>query len=110
MVDIAPADSVTVRIPSGLLMRTGSRMQVSVRGSTIRQVIDDLERQYPGLRFNLCHETGELRPFVNVFLGSENIRYLQELDTEVPSGATIHIFHSVAGGSPHDTLLEGEFP
>jgi len=79
-------------------MRTGNRHTVSVPARTIREVIDALERDYPGLRFNLCHETGELRPYVNVFLEREDVRYLQGLDTPVADGATVHIFHSVAGG------------
>jgi len=69
-----------------------------VAGHTIREIIDALDQNYPGLRFNLCHETGELRPFVNIFLNRENIRYLQGLDTPVTAGATVHILQSVAGG------------
>jgi molybdopterin synthase sulfur carrier subunit len=90
--------TVTVSIPSALLMRTGQRRRVSACGSSVREIIDALERDYPGLRFNICHETGELRPFVNIFLGTEEVRYLQGLDTPVHPGATIHIIHSVAGG------------
>lgn len=89
---------VTVRIPAALLLRTGNRQSVKATGRTIREVIEALERDYPGLRFNLCHETGELRPYVNVFLEEENVRYLQGLDTPVPAGATVHVIHSVAGG------------
>lgn len=90
--------AVTVRIPAALLLRTGHRRVVTVRARTIREVIDALERDYPGLRYNLCHETGELRPYVNVFLERENVRYLDGLETLVGAGATVHIFHSVAGG------------
>jgi sulfur-carrier protein len=90
--------SVTVRIPAALLNRTGQRQAVEVSGRTVREVIDALEQEHSGLRFNICHETGELRPFVNIFLGTEEIRYLQGLDTPVPPGATIHVIHSVAGG------------
>ncbi len=57
-----------------------------------------LDHDYPGLGFNLCYETGELRPYVNIFLDRENIRYLQGLETPVQMGATIHILQSVAGG------------
>ena len=89
---------VTVRIPGQLLMRTGHRRAVTVEAHTVREMIDALERQYPGLRFNLCHETGELRPYVNVFLEAEDVRYLQGLDTPLHPGATVHIIHSVAGG------------
>jgi len=91
-------DTVRVGIPSGLLERTGRRRWVTAEGETVRDVIESLERAYPGMRFHLCHETGELRPFVNIFLEDENIRFLEELDTCVPSGATLHIIHSVAGG------------
>jgi molybdopterin synthase sulfur carrier subunit len=90
-----------------LLGRTGNRRWVRVEACTVRDVIGALERDYPGLRFNLCHETGELRPFVNIFLEREDVRYLDGLDTPVPSGATIHVIHSVAGGS-FGAFNEGE--
>jgi molybdopterin synthase sulfur carrier subunit len=89
---------VTVCLPSALSQRTARRRRVTTGGRTIREVIEALEREYPGLRFHICHETGELRPFVNIFLEQENVRYLQGLDTPVHSGATIHVIHSVAGG------------
>jgi molybdopterin synthase sulfur carrier subunit len=91
-------DPVTVYIPAALLFRTGSRKRVQVSAASIREVIEALETEYPGFRFHLCHETGELRPFVNIFLERENVRYLQGLDTLVDPGATIHVIHSVAGG------------
>jgi molybdopterin synthase sulfur carrier subunit len=72
---------------------------VQVTGETVREVIDALERAHPGIRFHICHETGELRPYVNVFVEKEDVRFLQGLHTPVPPGATIHIIHSVAGGS-----------
>jgi molybdopterin synthase sulfur carrier subunit len=50
------------------------------------------------MRFRLCDETGELRPFVNIFLEVCSIRDLQGLDTPLTDGATLHVLHSVAGG------------
>jgi molybdopterin synthase sulfur carrier subunit len=94
----ATAPAVTVLIPGALRPRTGNQARVAASGHTVREVIEALEREYPGLRFNLCHETGQLRPFVNIFVGGENIRYLQDLDTPLSSGATLHILQSVAGG------------
>ena len=91
-------DSVSVWIPPALRERTGNRRQVHAVGRTVREMIDALERDYPGLRFNLCHETGELRPYVNIFLEGENVRFLQGLETPLNGGATVHIIHSVAGG------------
>ena len=90
--------SVRVGIPPALLGRTGNRRWVHVSGETVRDVINGLEAEYPGLRFNICHETGELRPYVNIFVGGEEVRFLDGLDTPVPSGTTIHVIHSVAGG------------
>lgn len=90
--------TVTVLLPPALLTRTGQRRQVSASGRTVREVIAALDAQFPGLRFNLCYETGELRPFVNIFCDGQHIRYLDQLDTPVQSGARLHIFPSVAGG------------
>ncbi len=91
--------SITVRVPSLLAGRTGGQRMLHVTGETVREVIDALERAHPGIRFHICHETGELRPYVNVFVEQEDVRFLQGLYTPVSPGATIHIIHSVAGGS-----------
>ncbi len=90
--------SVTVSIPNALRARFGNHASVTVKGQTVREVIDALEADFPGLRFNLCYETGDLRPYVSIFLNLENIRVLQGLDTTVAPGAKIHILQSVAGG------------
>lgn len=90
--------SITVSFPGALRARVGNRASIDVTGCTVREVIEALERSYPGLRFNLCYETGELRTFVNVFVNSRNVRYLQGLDTPAPPGATLFVLQSVAGG------------
>jgi sulfur-carrier protein len=90
--------SITVSFPGALRAKVGNRASIDVTGRTVREVIEALEREVPGLRFNLCYETGELRPYVNVFLNRANIRYLQGLDTPVSPGARIYILQSVAGG------------
>ncbi len=90
--------TVTVSFPGALRARIGHRSSVIAAGRTVRELIDALEHDFPGLRFNLCHETGELRPYVNIFLDRANIRSLQGLDTPVRAGATMHILQSVAGG------------
>jgi sulfur-carrier protein len=90
--------TVRVFFPGALRARAGNHASVMAVGRTVREVIDALDESFPGLRFNLCHETGELRPYVNIFVERENIRYLQGLDTAVPAGASVHILQSVAGG------------
>jgi molybdopterin synthase sulfur carrier subunit len=97
-VGISTSQQVTVRIPSALVKRTGGSRRVTASGRTVREVIDSLGRAYPGVLFDLCYETGELREYVNVFVGGEEVRYLRGLDTEVPEGSTLYILQSVAGG------------
>jgi len=94
--DVVPY--ATVILPHVLREKVGNHSSITVSGSTIQEIIDTLDHDYPGIRFNLCYETGELRPYVNIFLNRENIRYLQGLDTPVQMGATIHVLQSVAGG------------
>lgn len=94
----APLPTVTVTLPYALRSRAGNRSSVTVSGRTVHEIIAVLDETFPGLRFNLCHETGELRPYVNIFLDCENIRYREGLDTPVKAGATLHILQSVAGG------------
>src|SRR6266481_6108084 len=100
--------SITVSLPTVLRPKVGNRATISVAGSTIREIIDALDHDFPGLRFNLCYETGELRSYVNIFLNRANIRYLQGLETPVHIGATIHILQSVAGGCPHTMTATAE--
>ena len=87
-----------VFLPHALRARVGNRTSVSACGYTVREIIAALDREYPGLGFNLCYETGELRPNVKIFVDREDSRYHQGLDTPVRDGATIHILQSVAGG------------
>src|ERR1700752_3375628 len=93
------APRVLVHLPYALRATVGNRASVTTYGPTVRAVIDALEHDYPGLRFHLCYETGELRPFVNIFLNRVHIRYLEGLDTPLPHDAVLHILPSVAGGS-----------
>ncbi len=94
----ASISAVTVSFPPALRPRVGGQKKVTATGSTVREVIHALDQRFPGLAFNLCYETGQLRPYVNIYLERENIRYLQGLDTPVPPGATLAILPSVAGG------------
>ena len=87
-----------VHLPAELRARTREQASIAVAGADVRAIIVALDRTFPGLRFNLCAETGELRPFVNIFVDGRNIRLASSLDTPVAAGSVIHIIHSVAGG------------
>lgn len=90
--------AVKVRIPTPLRKLTGEAAEVEGSGSNVRQVLDDLESRYPGLKERLCDEAGELRRFVNVYVGEEDIRFLSGLDTQVGDGELVSIIPAVAGG------------
>jgi len=89
----------TVRIPSSLRKLTQGQEEVPAAGATVGQVIDDLERNHPGIKARLCDESGALRRFVNVFLGEEDIRFLQHLDTPVDERTELSIVPAIAGGA-----------
>ncbi len=87
-----------VRIPTPLRKLTDGQGEVVAEGGDLRAVIDDLERQHPGIGERLLDDSGELRRFVNVFVREEDVRFLDGLDTEVGDGDTVSIVPAVAGG------------
>lgn len=91
--------TTTVRIPTPLRSMTAGAAEVTVEGGTVRDVINSLEKQYPGMRARLCEDSGEVRRFVNVFVGDEDIRFLKGLDTPIAAGTQVSIIPAVAGGA-----------
>jgi molybdopterin synthase sulfur carrier subunit len=90
--------AVEVRIPTILRTYTGGAKAVTASGSSLRELIDDLEAQHAGLRDRLVDDKG-LRRFVNVYLNDEDVRFLGGLDTPVSDGDAVTILPAVAGGS-----------
>ena len=88
----------TVRIPTPLRKLTAGKEEVAASGATIRAVIDDLERQHPGVKARICDDAGAVRKFINVFANEEDIRFLQNLDTPVKDADEISIVPAIAGG------------
>jgi len=89
---------VTVRIPTPLRKLTKDNAEVKASGTKIGELIDDLESQFPGFKDRLCDDEGQLRRFVNVYVGEEDIRFLKGLDTELTDGEVVSIIPAVAGG------------
>ena len=87
----------TVRIPTPLRPYTGGNEHVPVNGATVGEALDDLVTQYPDLRAHLFND-GKLRSFVNVFLGEEDVRYLNGIQTPINTEARLLIIPSIAGG------------
>ena len=71
----------TVRIPTAWRSLAGNQGEVRIAGATVGEVLDNLGRAHPGLGARVLDEKGEVRRYVNVFLGDEDIRALQERDT-----------------------------
>jgi molybdopterin converting factor small subunit len=87
----------SIKIPTPLRAYTGGNAEVEVQGETIKDILDNLTEQHPDLRQHLFNGD-ELRNFVNIFIGDEDVRYLDGLDTEVASGDKLRIIPSIAGG------------
>jgi MoaD family protein len=91
--------AVTVKIPTQLREVVGGQAEATGEGGTVRDVLESLYRQHDGLRDRVADDGGGLRRFVNVYLGGEDIRFLDGLDTAVKDGDELTILPAVAGGS-----------
>jgi MoaD family protein len=89
----------TVKLPTILRKFTGNEARVSAEGTTLRDVLGDLETRYPGITKNVLAEDGGLHRFINVYLNDEDVRYLGSLETEVSDDDTVSILPAVAGGA-----------
>jgi molybdopterin synthase sulfur carrier subunit len=90
--------SVTVKIPTQLRAAAAGSTEAQLDGQTVQEVLDGLFERYGELRERISDEDGSLRRFVNVYLGGEDIRFLDGLQTPVADGAELTILPAVAGG------------
>jgi molybdopterin converting factor small subunit len=90
--------SVSVRIPTILRTYTGGASEVTAEGSTLAEVLDDLEANHPGIRARVLDDQGAIRRFVNVYVGNDDVRFLEALDTKTPDGVQVSVIPAVAGG------------
>ena len=86
-----------VRIPPTLRGEVGGARQVEATGETVREVLDDLVERHPALADQIL-ANGGIAPFVNVYLGGEDVRTLDGTDTTVREGDTIILLPAMAGG------------
>ncbi len=90
--------SVRVRIPTVLRPRTGGEAVVTAAPGTIEEVIRSVDAAHPGFAGVIFEASGELKRFINVFVGDEDVRYLEGTRTPVSDGAEVVILPAVAGG------------
>jgi molybdopterin synthase sulfur carrier subunit len=90
--------TVSIRIPASLRTLTQGKEEVSVTGRSVREALADLDARHPGFKDRLLDEKGVKR-FMNVYLGDEDIRFLDGLDTAVKDGESLTIVPAIAGGA-----------
>jgi sulfur-carrier protein len=90
---------IQIRIPVQLRTLTQGAEIVAASGSSVQQLIDDMERNYPGIKDRLCEGDGRVRRFVNIFVNEEDIRFLENLQTPITDKDEISIIPAIAGGA-----------
>jgi sulfur-carrier protein len=89
---------IHIRIPTPLRKLTVEADVVAVEGTTVAELLIQLDRAYPGIGERICDENGNVRRFINVFVNGEDIRFLQERATPVADGDEVSILPAIAGG------------
>jgi len=89
--------AIKVRIPTPLQSLTNGNAEVGLNVKNIKELIDALERDYPGMRERLS-EGGKIRRFINVYVNDDDIRFLNKEETALKDGDTISIVPAIAGG------------
>lgn len=87
-----------LRIPTLLCTYTAGQSEINVHGATVAAAMSDLVTQFPALQPHLYNGEGALRPFVNLFLGEENVKDLQGLETPLNEDDRLLLIPSIAGG------------
>ena len=89
--------SIKVRIPTPLQKLTGQG-EVQLGAANVKDLIEQLEKNYPGIKDRICDESGKIRRFVNVYLNEEDIRFLSQEETKLKDGDEVSIVPAIAGG------------
>jgi molybdopterin synthase sulfur carrier subunit len=90
---------VRVRVPTPLRKFTQGADEVDADANTVRGIVDDLERKFPGIKERLCDESGKIRRFVNIYVNGDDIRFLQNMETALKEGDNVSIVPAIAGGT-----------
>ncbi len=91
--------SVEVRLPTLLRPAAGGERHVEAEGTTIGEVLVNLQTTYPGMAGQVLTDRGELHRFVNVYVNDDDVRYIGKLQTKVGEDDVVSILPAVAGGA-----------
>lgn len=89
---------IEVRVPPLVQKVTGGQRALTATGGTVSELIENLDRQYPGFSGELRDENGQVHRFVNIYVNDEDVRFLNKLDTPVKDGDVVSILPAMAGG------------
>ena len=89
--------AVEVKVTANLQKIVGGKRSVEAEGGSVRELLDDLDRRYPGFKGQIVTD-GQIHRFVNIYLNDEDIRFLERLDTPLKEGDTLSILPALAGG------------
>lgn len=90
--------SVKVLIPTPLQKLTNDQPVIECDGTSITELLESLEQSCPGIKARICDEQGQLRRFVNFYVNSEDIRFLEGVNTPLKAGDEVSIIPAIAGG------------
>ena len=90
--------AVMVHVTSVIQKAVGGNKAIEGEGSTIAELISDIEGRYPGFAKQITNDRGELHRFVNIYLNDEDVRYLQGKETPLSDGDTVSFLPALAGG------------
>ena len=91
--------AITILIPTPLRQFTGGRSEVSVEAGNVNEALNALTFEFTGLRKHLFNEQDSLRNFINLYVGDEDIRYLDGAETKLSDGDEVTIVPAIAGGN-----------
>lgn len=90
---------VKVRIPAPLQKLTQNKQEVEADAENIKELVIDLEKQFPGIKARLLDESGKIRRFINFYVNDEDIRFLKQDETPLSDGNEVSIIPAIAGGA-----------
>ena len=89
---------IQVRIPVQLRALTNGEELVTASGTSVLELIDDIDKKFPGVKDRICEADGKVRRFVNIFVNEEDIRFLENLQTAISDKDEVSIIPAIAGG------------
>jgi len=91
--------AIKVRIPGPLQKLTQDKSEVEVEASSIKELVESLEKSYPGIKDRICDESGKIRRFINFYVNDEDVRFLKGDETPLKVNDQVSIVPAIAGGS-----------